>query len=216
MAPVAVFCAANKRQQEGTCRRPAGYGTSHPGIGRCKYHGGSTPTHVASVELSQAKSVAQLFGVPREVHPVDGLMEEYWRTAGLIDVYEAMCMQLLPSDVVWGVQSVEESNTVQPVDSFGSDGGSDSLTPPERKTKSGTAVNIWVKLLNEERDRFARLGTEILKLDLASRQVEYSASQTAALAGVLLSSELGLSEEQRRVAARLLRGMEQRAAIEAT
>ena len=29
----------------GSCQRPAGWGTDHVGIGRCKLHGGSTPTH---------------------------------------------------------------------------------------------------------------------------------------------------------------------------
>lgn len=33
-------CNARKRQGEGLCTRPAGWGTNHPGHGRCKLHGG--------------------------------------------------------------------------------------------------------------------------------------------------------------------------------
>jgi hypothetical protein len=37
----ARYCHARKRQGAGLCTRPAGWGTPHPGIGRCKLHGGS-------------------------------------------------------------------------------------------------------------------------------------------------------------------------------
>lgn len=36
-------CGAKKRQGEGFCTRPAGWGTDHAGVGRCKFHGGATP-----------------------------------------------------------------------------------------------------------------------------------------------------------------------------
>ncbi len=38
------YCGARKRQltrPSETCRRPAGWGTWHPGVGRCKLHGGA-------------------------------------------------------------------------------------------------------------------------------------------------------------------------------
>lgn len=34
------ICAAKKKQGEGICNRPAGWGTDHAGWGRCKLHGG--------------------------------------------------------------------------------------------------------------------------------------------------------------------------------
>ena len=34
-------CGAKKRKS-GTCRQPAGWGTDHPGEGRCKLHGGAS------------------------------------------------------------------------------------------------------------------------------------------------------------------------------
>ena len=35
------ICGSKKSQSEGACTRPAGWGTSHAGEGRCKLHGGS-------------------------------------------------------------------------------------------------------------------------------------------------------------------------------
>lgn len=34
------FCGAKAKQTGQPCRRPAGWGTNHPGTGRCKLHGG--------------------------------------------------------------------------------------------------------------------------------------------------------------------------------
>lgn len=35
-----AICGARKRNGEGVCQLPAGWGTDHPGTGRCKLHGG--------------------------------------------------------------------------------------------------------------------------------------------------------------------------------
>lgn len=35
-----VLCGAKNHRNPGTCKRPAGWGTKHPGKGRCKIHGG--------------------------------------------------------------------------------------------------------------------------------------------------------------------------------
>lgn len=35
------ICGAKRRQGQGACKRPAGWGTDHPGRDRCKLHGGN-------------------------------------------------------------------------------------------------------------------------------------------------------------------------------
>lgn len=206
-----LFCGANRSSRAGvgaSCRRPAGWGTDHAGWGKCKLHGGCTPAHGRAVALAQARQVATLFGVPRDdVDEISGLTEELQRSAGLIDVYEAMCAQLMPDEVVFGVLSTEETRPA-----IGDDG--EDIAPTEVKTRSGAALHVWVKLLNEERDRFTRLCESMVKLNLATRQVEYTQSQVSAMVTMLLSPDLGLSEEQRRVAARMLRGLDAPVAIE--
>ena len=201
-----VFCGARRKQGPpgASCRRPAGWGTDHVGWGSCKLHGGCVPTHGRSVATAQAREVAALFGVPRDdINEIDGLIEELGRSAGLIDAYEAMCVQLMPDEVVFGVVSTEE--TRPSVDS--SDG--QDLAPTEVKTRSGAALNVWVKLLNEERDRFIRLCEAMVKLDLERRRVDIDQSHVSVLVSILMSSEMGLSPDQLRVAARLMRGVEQ-------
>lgn len=63
------FCDAKKRQGEGTCTRPAGWGTDHVGVGRCKLHGGSTPrqsrgAQAQAVENEARKTLGRLQAVP--------------------------------------------------------------------------------------------------------------------------------------------------------
>lgn len=58
------YCGANKRQGEGTCTQRAGWGTDHPGVGRCRNHGGSTPTHRQHAQEQQARAQAARLGVP--------------------------------------------------------------------------------------------------------------------------------------------------------
>jgi hypothetical protein len=74
--------------KDGTCTRPAGWGTDHVGIGACKLHGGNTRNHKTHAELVQAQHAVELWGGRREVHPAQALLElvqwkaaevEYWR-----------------------------------------------------------------------------------------------------------------------------------------
>lgn len=37
-------CNARKSSSDGYCQHAAGWGTDHPGHGRCKYHGGNSPS----------------------------------------------------------------------------------------------------------------------------------------------------------------------------
>lgn len=75
-------CGARKRQGEGTCEQPAGWGTDHVGIGYCKLHGGKTPGHAKSAQTEVARRAVETYGLPREIAPDRALLEEVHRTAG--------------------------------------------------------------------------------------------------------------------------------------
>lgn len=203
-----IFCGARRRQGDAgaTCRKPSGWGTNHMGTGTCRLHGGSTAAHGRHAQWTLARRVAELFAVPRaDIDPVNGLIEELQRSAGLIEYYEAECAQLFADEVVWGETSVEETRPA--VDPNAEDDGAD-LAPVERKVRSASGVNTWIKVLNEERDRFTHLCVAMIKLDLDHRRLTFQQSQVGALVQLMLSPDLGLSEEQKRVAARLLRELD--------
>jgi hypothetical protein len=60
-------CGAKKRQGEGYCQNKAGTGTDHPGTGRCKFHGGSTPTQVKGARKDIARAELRSMGRPADV-----------------------------------------------------------------------------------------------------------------------------------------------------
>ena len=66
------YCGANKRQGEGTCRRPAGWGTAHVGVGRCKLHGGKTPTQEAGAHRTELEQVARRHLTNPAAEPASG------------------------------------------------------------------------------------------------------------------------------------------------
>lgn len=191
-------CDSPRRQKEGTCTRPAGWGTPHPGHGRCKLHGGSTPSHIAAAQRTMARDAANAYGIPRHIDPADGLIEEYWRTAGIVAGLEAKVRSIPEDELIWGVTET----TVFPESEDGNRGG--------RVTKSKAVPNIWLKLFNEERDRFAKLGLEIIRLGLEARRDEYIRVQVDAFAAILLHPQLALTEGQRQTAAGLLRDLDKR------
>jgi hypothetical protein len=76
-------CGAKARSGK-PCGRPAGWGTSHAGTGRCKLHGGNTPTQMVAAQREQAQAAVLAFGLPVDVEPYQALTQELHRAAGWV------------------------------------------------------------------------------------------------------------------------------------
>jgi hypothetical protein len=63
-------CGA-KKKSGGHCTLAAGWGTSHPGLGKCKLHGGETPTHVRAAAKDEMRI---LLGRPIETTPEEAIL----------------------------------------------------------------------------------------------------------------------------------------------
>ena len=90
-------CGA-KKKSGGKCTMAAGWGTSHPGIGKCKLHGGETPTHVKSAAKGELR---QLLGRPIEVSPEQAILN---------------CIRIRSGEVEWLSQEMaklQEGNWVE-------------------------------------------------------------------------------------------------------
>lgn len=205
----AVTCGARRRTNGEPCAKPAGHGTAHRGIGACSIHGGNMRNHVISAERQIARQTASIYGIPRHIDPSNGLIEEYWRTAGIVSGLEAKVASLEEGEVVWGITDISE-------DDLGENRTDADGQPVKagRVVKSRAGLNTWVKLFNEERDRFRALGSDIMRLGLEARRDEYIRAQVEVFAGVLLSPDLALTEDQRQTAGRLLRALESQKVIE--
>jgi hypothetical protein len=151
------------------------------------------------------RNMANAYGIPRHIDPADGLIEEYWRTAGIVAGLERKVASIPMADITWGVTEIAIDAEPDNVPEVPADNGGKHV----KSVKQRASINVWVKLFNEERDRYAKLGVEIVRLGLEARRDEYVRAQVEVFASVLLSPDLALSQEQRETAARLLRGLGQ-------
>lgn len=85
------LCSGVKAATGEPCKLHAGYGTDHPGYGRCKYHGGSSPTgrkHAASIAAKYAIAVEDLVDDP-DLHV---LIERVKRRADVTDLTDDLAL----------------------------------------------------------------------------------------------------------------------------
>jgi hypothetical protein len=76
------------------CDRPAGWGTDHQGIGRCKLHFGNTAQDKRKAEVEVARRECEMLGIPVEVDPGEALIRELWEAKGNVAFYRHLVQQL--------------------------------------------------------------------------------------------------------------------------
>lgn len=162
-------CGAKKRQGEGTCRKPAGWGTDHAGTGVCRLHGGSTKNHrIASVQPRAEKALYQY-----DVSPVENPLTALQALAG-----RALALEQAIGGIVNDLSSIRYR---------GGEGGTEQLRAEvvvlERAMDRAGRLLTDIAKLNIE-DRLARV-TEAQTAMVAD-----------ALAAVL--GEMGLSADAQR------------------
>lgn len=186
------------------------------GLDVCGKHGGNTRAgkakRTAFLERERYEkalaSVVKVYGIPREVDPAIGLIESYWRSAGIVDALEKLVATLAPDELGFGV--ISETVTAKRAEQALDFAGNPVDVEPEIETRTirGARQHVWVKEYNNERDRFERLGADIVRLGLEARRDEYVRAQVDVFASVIY--KLNLSDEQRKMAAQLLRDLDGR------
>lgn len=134
-------CGARSRSGR-LCGRPAGAGTDHPGIGRCKLHGGSTPTHVAAAKRELVKREAEALGLSLEIDPATAILELVWRCAGDLQFY---------SNLVAREELLQVETTV---------GGGSKVSP-----------HPWTVLYHQAEDRLSQVSQAALRAGVEERKV---------------------------------------------
>jgi hypothetical protein len=174
-------CGANTKRGA-VCHKPAGWGTPYR-HGRCKLHGGASPTHVKAAQRREAERAVEQFGLPREVEPHEALLEEVHRAAGHVAWLGEVVGQLERNQLVHGI-----TRTVQ-------------LPDGSRTVEARAAINIWVKLYQEERRDLVRTAKLALDAGVEERQVRLAEAQAQQLAQVIraILTDLGHDLEDRRV-----------------
>lgn len=163
-----IYCGAKKRQSEGTCTRPAGWGTDHVGSGPCKLHGGNTKNHRAAGLKARAEAVLYQYDAGPVANPLEALQSLAGR---------ALALEQAIGGIVNDLTSIR----------YGSDTGGEQLRSEvavlERAMDRAGRLLVDIAKLNID-ERLARV---------TERQTEIVAGALAAALG-----EMGLSAEQQR------------------
>lgn len=164
-------CGATTRGG-GACKKPAGWGTPYK-TGRCRLHGGGTPTHLAAARAEQARRDVVTYGLPRDIDPAAALLEEVHRTAGHVAWLAAKIRELSESELTWGItQETEKTATLIP--------GTD--------TKTAARPNVWLDLYHRERAHLVKVSKAAIDAGVSERLVRLAEKQGMALAEIIRRS----------------------------
>ena len=137
------LCGARKRQGEGTCRKPAGWGTPTPGVPGtpCRLHGGNTRNHRKRAADAEAEDRARAMLAQLDIQPVDNPLTE---------------LQLLGGEVVaW-------KNAIRVL-------VNDLQSDIRYEGEHGEQLRAEVALFERAMDRCERVLTSLAKLNLDER-----------------------------------------------
>ena len=117
-------CGGPRKHGAGPCTQRAGWGTGHLGVGRCKLHGGATPSHeAAGAEQLLAQQIARL-DVPAVADPLTELSKlagqvVAWKDQLAAKVneltelrYEGFAAEQLRAEVALWERALDRCNTV--------------------------------------------------------------------------------------------------------
>ena len=98
-ASVGGRCGAKTNRGTGPpCNQMAGFGTDHPGLGRCKYHGGASSVGIGHAVQERAR----LMGAPIDMNPIEAIIWSIRITAGEVKWLSEKIAEL---DEVEGVEN---------------------------------------------------------------------------------------------------------------
>jgi hypothetical protein len=165
------LCGGKTRSRK-PCRKTAGWGTSHQGVGRCSLHGGATPTHEISGQVTLARREFMAMGRPLDVDPIEAILECIRITAGEVQYASERISELEHDELVGPVVTSrplkEEKGAEDPsvyVEEFGQ-----------------PALHIWVKVRHDAMDRLVNYSKAAVAAGIAERQVKIAEGQAQQLA----------------------------------
>lgn len=182
-------CGANKKNGEGVCKRPAGWGTNHVGVGRCKLHGGKTQ---AGTRSAAAPALELLVGHTVDVDPMEALL---------------MCVRISAAEVAYFSHQVslikdETELITRPTHQVAA--GKD---PIKMWLKADRQLNLWVRERHKAMERLARYSKMAIDAGVEERLVRVAETVGSRLADAIqgILNELELDAKQLKKAPQVVR-----------
>lgn len=170
-------CGA-KTRTGGKCQKTAGWGTSHPGAGRCKLHGGSTTNGELHGNLELARRDAVVMGAPLPIDPHEAILQAIHIAAGEVRYCSDRIAELDAALV-----SIETVKT-RPL-SHGKDGESATETVEETTRTTEVRLHAWIETRRDALNRMVAYSAAALKAGVEERQVKVAEQQAQQLANAM-------------------------------
>lgn len=159
-----------KTSSGGRCKQAAGWGTSHPGVGTCKLHLGSTANHVKAASKEIARQECVRHAIPIEIDATDALIGKLHETYGWAEFYGRLVDEL----------PVHPEPDAYVLDEDGGNGhwergepGLYGRTYHVSGVPTGEAKrHILVQLRDEMNDRVVAISVSALKAGIEERQIK--------------------------------------------
>ena len=184
LEPADGKCGAKTRQGR-PCKRKAGAGTGHPGIGRCANHLGATKRHETTAAIHLAKRELSVMGQPLPIHPIDAILQ---------------CVSIAAGEVQYAsdrISELEQEHAVGPEISsrpLKLEKGAESRS--ERVEDHGPpALHIWIRVRHDAMDRLAHYSKVALAAGVAERQIRIAEQQAQLIASAVkgILTDLGVA-----------------------
>lgn len=183
------LCGASKKSG-GTCTKTNGWGTKHPGVGRCKWHGGASPQAEVTGVVQLARREAVVMGAPLEnLTPEVALLECIRIAGGEVAYASEQIAELDPDEAVGPVTTTRPLKWEKGAES-----------PTERVFEEGPpALHIWIEVRAKAMDRLVKYSEVAIKAGLEERRVRVAEAQghlmAEAVKGILV--DLGVADDPR-------------------
>jgi hypothetical protein len=172
-------CGGEKRKG-GKCTQPAGWGTQHPGVGRCKLHLGSTPQNEVKglVELARRDAVM----APLSIEPQDAILECIRIAAGEVAYASERIAGLEVAEFVGPVVTSMSRNVPVDVDELDEESDKNTTSAVEETRYGAPALHVWIVVRDQAMDRLVAYSFAALKAGIAQQLVEISKTQAGLIA----------------------------------
>lgn len=186
------YCGA-KTRSGGNCKRRAGAGTNHLGVGTCSKHLGSTSREEVAGQVQLARREMAVMGRPLPIEPHQAILECIRIAAGEVAYASERIAELQPSDAVGPVTSRVDRPLKE-------EKGAESADYRVEEVHEGPpALHVWVQVRQSAMDRLVNYSSAAIKAGIEERQVKLAEGQAhlvvAVIRGVLEQVEKLLGQQ---------------------
>lgn len=183
------LCRATNRQGN-PCSQDAGYGTSHPGEGRCKFHGGASPQAELAGVITLARREAATMGRPLDIDPHEAILECIRISAGEVAYASEQIACLEHEHAVGGVTTVK----TRPLKGEYGEETADVMVT--ETTRDMGALNVWIAVRHKAMDRLVEYSKVALHAGVEERHVRLAEQQGQLMASAIrnILAALGVAD----------------------